>query len=165
MNTDAVTVPSAAPPRWVNNMVRMALRTPGLQRLIGRGLALITVTGRKTGTRYTTPVSYYRDHDAVLVITKRGRTWWRNLETNADVELRLAGEKWRGRAQILADNSAALSRLATALERRHTDARALGLTFTPDGHLDQGRARTILPQLVILEIRLTGRIGPNDDEG
>jgi deazaflavin-dependent oxidoreductase (nitroreductase family) len=138
-------------------LVKASLRIPVLERLLGRGLALITVTGRKTGTRYTLPVSYYRDDETVFVITKRFRTWWHNLETNPEVELRLAGRQYRGRARPRLDDPASLSRVAAPLERRRVDARALGLTFTPDGNLDQDRAQMVLPQLVIIEITLTGR--------
>src|SRR5918994_1277567 len=104
MSRDVSTVPSTAPPRWVNSLVKASLRIPVLERLLGRGLALITVTGRKTGTRYTLPVSYYRDDETVFVITKRFRTWWHNLETNPEVELRLAGRQYRGRARPRLDD-------------------------------------------------------------
>lgn len=71
---NAATVPRSTPPRWVNSMVKAALRTPGLERLIGRGLALITVTGRRTDSKHVLPVSYYRDDLTVFVVTKRFRT-------------------------------------------------------------------------------------------
>ncbi|HEX6255956.1 MAG TPA: hypothetical protein VFZ70_09115 [Euzebyales bacterium] len=37
------------------------LHTPGLQRWVGRGTALLTLTGRRTGQTY--PASYARDAD------------------------------------------------------------------------------------------------------
>jgi hypothetical protein len=40
-------------------------------------------------------------------------------------------------------------------EHRRLDAKAFGITFTRDGHVDEQRARAVLPQLVILEITLS----------
>lgn len=59
--------------------------SPVPQRLLGRTIALITVTGRRTGKRYTTPVTYYRNGGTVTVLTKTFRTWWRNLERGEPV--------------------------------------------------------------------------------
>jgi deazaflavin-dependent oxidoreductase (nitroreductase family) len=154
MSHNATTVPTGTPPAWVNSMMAAMLRTPGLERLIGKGIALITVTGRKTRTRYTTPVSYYQDENTVLVITKTFRIWWRNLYANPEVELRFAGRQHRGRARVMVDDPASLPHLRAFSEHRRRDARLFGLTFTPDGRLDESQARSVLPYLVILEITL-----------
>ncbi len=37
-------------------MMKLMLKTPGLEQWLGRQLALLTFTGRKTGQQYTTPV-------------------------------------------------------------------------------------------------------------
>jgi hypothetical protein len=42
----------------VNLAVRGLLRTPGLSRIIGSRLVTLYVVGRKSGRRYTVPVSY-----------------------------------------------------------------------------------------------------------
>lgn len=155
MSSDAGTVPTGTPPAWVNRMMIRMLRTPGLQRMIGQGVALITVTGRKTGTEYTIPVSYHRDEDTVLVLTKRARTWWRNLEANPEVQLRLAGKQYWGRARLLLDGDPeALEHLAMYGEHLTRDAKMFGLTLTSDGKLDEGRARAVLPEIVIIRITL-----------
>lgn len=49
MKSDTISVPTWTPPRWVNAVMKVMLRTPGLQRLMGSTIALITVTGRRTG--------------------------------------------------------------------------------------------------------------------
>lgn len=156
MSNDAAVVPSRNPPPWLNAMMTVMLRTPLFEHMIGRGVALITVTGRKTGTKYTIPVSYHREDSTVLVITKRLRTWWRNLEANPEVDLRLAGRQHRGHARIVEEQSEALPLLATFAEHRRFDARAFGITFTPEGRVDQHRARLVLSQLVILKVTLAG---------
>ena len=83
MTDDSTTLPTWTPPRWLNyRIMAVRLHTPRLGRLIGASTALITVTGHRTGARYTTPVNNHRDRDTVLVITKPCRTWWRNLDFN-----------------------------------------------------------------------------------
>lgn len=60
-----------------NDFVKFFLRTP-LHVFMG-DLMIITVTGRKTGKKYSTPVGFYREHGILWVLTSRNRTWWRNL--------------------------------------------------------------------------------------
>lgn len=82
--------------RVVNPVVRLLLRSP-LYRLLP-GVMLITVTGRSTGRRFTTPVQYVREGNQVFVLSRAYRTWWRNLRGGADVHLRLRGKRYRGTA-------------------------------------------------------------------
>ena len=79
------------PKPWMNSCVTAGLRMPGLRGLLGRVLALISVTGSVTGTRYTTPIQPFRDGDRLIVLSQRKRIWWRNLRTNPGVELLMRG--------------------------------------------------------------------------
>lgn len=63
-------LPTSTPSKWMNASMKLFLKTPGLQNVIGKTIALITFTGRKIGKRYTTPVTYYRDGDTVVILTK-----------------------------------------------------------------------------------------------
>lgn len=71
-----------------NDFMAWVLRSP-FHGMLSNGMMLITVTGRKTGRKYTTPVGYYRKGDDLWVITSRDRTWWRNLLGGAEVGLLL----------------------------------------------------------------------------
>jgi deazaflavin-dependent oxidoreductase (nitroreductase family) len=71
-----------------NDFIAWVLRSP-FHGMLSNGMMLITVTGRKTGKKYTTPVGYYREGDTLLVMTSRDRTWWRNLKGGAEVGLLL----------------------------------------------------------------------------
>jgi deazaflavin-dependent oxidoreductase (nitroreductase family) len=159
MSGEVVTVPTWTPPRWANAMVKGMLRTPGLQRLIGSQIALISVTGRRTGKRYTTPVSYDRQGDDVIVLTKRIRTWWRNLEADPRVEIRLAGRTVRATARIGVDGHEALATLIRFFEHRPRDATAYGLG---GDRLDEARARTLLEQVVVIRIPVGDGANPLD---
>lgn len=94
----------------------LMLRTPGLQRIVGKSTALLTFTGRKTGRRITTPLSYVRDGERIVVTGHRTRNWWRNLRENPEVVVRLAGKNRSGVATILEgqDAARALSRFFAA---------------------------------------------------
>ncbi len=83
-----------------NPFVGFLLQSP-LHSLLGAKFTLITVTGRKTGCTYTTPVNYVRDGDALTVISQRDRTWWRNLSEPAPVFVRLRGKRRAGMGRAL----------------------------------------------------------------
>ena len=71
-----------------NDFMSWVLRS-SFHGMLSNGMMLITVTGRKTGKKYTTPVGYYRENGYLWVITSRDRTWWKNLQGGADVSLLL----------------------------------------------------------------------------
>lgn len=154
MSTDAPEVPTWTPPPWLNATMKLMLRTPGVQRVVGRAIALLSFTGRRSGTRYTTPITYLRDGDEVLLITKRVRTWWKNLQDEPAVRLRLAGEEVAGRASLAVGDPAALPDLVRFLQHHQRDAKAYNITIT-DGVVDEDGARAVLPQLVIITVTLT----------
>lgn len=82
----------------------MVLVSP-LHRVVSGQLALITVTGRRTGRQHTFPVGYKRDGEQVTIpvgLPER-KVWWRNLRDGAPVRLRLAGREHTGNAQAHGD--------------------------------------------------------------
>ena len=140
-------VPLGKPPDWANAWMRRALTAPGIQKIVGRGAALLSFDGRRTGRRYTIPVSYHRDDDVVTVVTKRRRRWWRNFLAPIEVEFRLAGRSHSGTASIVTDDSEVLDFMVEYLRARPIDAKAYGLTkeeLTTDG------VARIVPDIVVI---------------
>jgi deazaflavin-dependent oxidoreductase (nitroreductase family) len=138
-----------APPEWVNALMVLMLRTPLVQRVVGRKFALMTVEGAKTGRRYTIPVSYRRHDGELYVGTQRRRQWWRNIETCPDVEVRVEGVTMHGRARIASENEAR-SVLADLARREPRVAKFYGLE--PD---DAGEIRAeelALEQVVVIMV-------------
>ena len=90
--------------RAVNPVVRALLRSPA-HGLASSHLALITVTGRRSGRTYTFPVGYHRDGERVTIGIDwpERKRWWRNLVDEAPVELLLAGERRTGTAVARGD--------------------------------------------------------------
>jgi deazaflavin-dependent oxidoreductase (nitroreductase family) len=83
---------------------------------------LLTVTGRKTGTRRTTPVSYVRDGDLAFLTT--GDRWVRNLSGGAPVEIRIRGRWLAGDATPVTDRGESVA-THQRLFRAHPWFRAL----------------------------------------
>jgi hypothetical protein len=89
----------------VNRVVAWLLRSP-LHRVLSGGVPLVTVTGRRSGRRYTTPAQYARHRDALYLASRTERRWWRNLRGGAPVQLRLRGRDVRGRGEVIEPGSA-----------------------------------------------------------
>ncbi len=92
-----------------NDFMAWVLRSPFHGML--NGMMLITVTGRKTGKTYTTPVGYYEDGGSLWVITSRDRKWWRNLQGGANVKLLLKRKPVNGYAETELDEKAVETRM------------------------------------------------------
>jgi hypothetical protein len=71
-----------------NPVMKAILRSP-LHWPLSRWFAVISWTGRKTGKRYSTPISYLQEGSTVFVTT--GDRWWRNVDGGGPIHLRLRG--------------------------------------------------------------------------
>ena len=147
--TTEVRLPDDRPPNWANSMMKWALTTPGLKGMVGQGVALLSFTGRKTVAPYTIPVSYHREGDMVTVITKRQRQWWHNFETPLEVELRLAGRTFAGKAEARSSDEDILEFMISYLEKRPIDAKAYGLK---KDEVTREKIARILPHIVVIRI-------------
>jgi hypothetical protein len=81
---------------WVrtllNPVAKLILSSP-LHGVMSRRLMLITFTGRRSGKRFTTPISYVQDGDALLFGV--GGPWWKNLRDGARAQPRTrASLRW-----------------------------------------------------------------------
>ncbi len=108
-----------------NDFVKFFLRTP-LYVFMGDTM-LITVTGRKTGKKYTTPVGFYRDEDVLWVLSSRDRTWWRNVQDGAEVEMRIRGKNTAGFAEAIMDEESVVHQLREYLEHVPMAAKPMGV--------------------------------------
>lgn len=104
--------------RTANPVVRAILRSPLHPVLSGR-MALITVTGRKTGRTYTFPVGYERSGDTVRIGVgwPERKRWWRNLLEEGPVELVLGGERRAGTAVARGDERSGVTVVVTLAAR------------------------------------------------
>lgn len=73
-------------------------------KLSGRKIVLLTTTGAHSGMPHTTPMTYARDGDRVLVIASnagaaRHPDWYRNLVAHPTVTVELPDETFQARAR------------------------------------------------------------------
>jgi hypothetical protein len=92
-------LPFAVINNTVNRVTRPLLRSRWHGVLSGR-LALLTVTGRRSGRRFTIPVGYVENDGVVTIVPSapERKRWWRNLRGGAPVTLRLRGVDRAGHA-------------------------------------------------------------------
>jgi hypothetical protein len=101
----------AAKPALRGSVLGAVLRAwnPAMRVLLGSPVhwplscwfAVLSWTGRKTGRRYSTPVSYVREGSTAWITT--GDRWWHNLAGGAPVAIRLRGRWHEGRGVAVTD--------------------------------------------------------------
>ena len=96
-----------------NPVMKAILRSP-VHWPLSRWFAVISWTGRKTGRRYSTPVSYVLGDSAMWVTT--GDRWWRNV--GRGMELRLRGHAREATPTVITDPAESL-REHQRLFRKH----------------------------------------------
>jgi hypothetical protein len=92
--------------RLWNPVMRGILESP-IHWPLSRWFAVLAWTGRKTGRRHSTPVSFVREGPIVWVTT--GDRWWRYVVRDAQVQLRLAGRLRDVRVTVVDDDGASAS--------------------------------------------------------
>jgi len=143
----------------MNGAVAWVLRSP-LHFVLSPGLMLITITGRRSGRRYTIPVGYQRQGETlhVLVSKPARKQWWRNFREPGDVEVRVRGEQRRGRARVVPGESAEFrERVAETLRRLPFLARQFGIERARGGALSEAQWRALSAQAVLVSIALERR--------
>lgn len=134
-----------------NDFMAWVLRSPFHGVL--KGMMLITVTGRRTGKKYTTPVGYYEDGGCLWIITSRDRTWWRNLKGGAEVELLLKRRQVKGLADTVAEINAVEMRLLDYIKFIPQAAKSFGIR-SENGKANAEDIARIAKGRLFVEIRL-----------
>ena len=116
-----------------NDFMSWVLRSP-LHGMLSNGMMLITVTGCKTGKKYTLPVGYYCENGYLWVITSRDRTWWKNLRSGAEVSLLLKRKSVAAIAEAELDGKAVETRMYEYVKHVPQAAKPLGI------HIENGNA-------------------------
>jgi F420H(2)-dependent quinone reductase len=141
--------------RLLNPALQVLLNSP-LHWPLSRWFAILVWTGRKSGRRYSTPVSYVREDDIVWVTT--GDRWWRNLRDGAPVMVRIAG-RWREAVGAPVTDASGSQRVHERLFRAHGWFRRLsGIPGDQTGGPDRiALDRALAAGRVLVGIRLTRR--------
>lgn len=113
--------------RWYNPLVMALLRSP-FRRVLGKTL-LITVTGRKSHTRYTVPVCYLRAGESLLILTSAEKTWWKNLSGGAPVTVEMEGNHLAGVGESFTETSVVAKGLLRFLHASPRYQKAFHVSF------------------------------------
>jgi F420H(2)-dependent quinone reductase len=109
-----------------NDFISWVLRSP-LHGILSDGTILITVTGRRTGKKFTLPVGYYCEDGSLWILTSRDRTWWRNVEHGAEVSLLMKQKQLRAFAEADLDDASVEQQLYEYIRHVPHAAKPLGI--------------------------------------
>ena len=141
----------------LNPLIAGVLRSP-LHPLLSPGLLLLTVTGRRSGRRYSIPVGYQRDgNDLVVMVSEaRRKKWWRNYYEPGPVSVRFRGQNRSGRAELVAPGSDEFRKIADQTLRRVPYMRRVFRVadYDPGAGLRSDQLDLLGEEIAIVRIRL-----------
>jgi len=140
---------------FLNPVMRCLLRSP-LHGITSHNIGIVHFTGRKSGRKLNTPLSYTREGNVVRLLSNQSTRWWLNFRgAKVKVEMEIARQRYPGTAVLLEGDSEALRegvrRFIRALPR---DAKVYGLKLDADGEVVETSLAAIAGQLILVEIRL-----------
>lgn len=148
----------------LNVPMRALLRSP-FHGIASANLCIVSYTGRRSGRRFETPLSYVRDGGRVLLLSSVDTGWWTNfLPPKGDpawrgeaVEVLAAGEVLRGRARTIQHDRehlhASARHFLTALPR---DAVVYGIGLDGERRPKDTELARALDRLVMVQVDLAG---------
>ena len=104
--------------------VRRYIETDGEEGYVwreGASILLLTVTGRKSGREYTTPLIFGEDGGSYVLVASQGGTpehpdWYLNLVVNPEVNVQVGGDRFTAQARTAsAEEKPALWSLMTSI--------------------------------------------------
>ncbi len=140
---------------FLNPVMRTLLRSP-LHGITSHNIGIVHFTGRKSGRKLSTPLSYTREGDTVRLMSNRSTRWWLNFRgEEIRVEMEIARQRHPGTAVLLEGDSEGLRegvrRFIHALPR---DAKVYGLQLDANKAVVESSLAAIADQLVLVEIHL-----------
>ena len=140
-----------------NWCIAVLLRSP-FHGLLSRTMLLISFAGRRSGKTYTLPVNYARDGEAIVIVSRADRSWWRNLRGGAPVWVRVQGKNLTGYAESFETPTVVAAELLALLRQTPAFRKHVGIALTADGQperpddlaqLAQGRVSVRITDLVV----------------
>jgi deazaflavin-dependent oxidoreductase (nitroreductase family) len=139
---------------WYNSMMIWFLRSP-FHALLDISIMLVTVTGRKSGKIYSTPVNYLRDGNLLWVTSTRSRTWWRNLRGGAQLNVLLAGQSMKAYGVVIVDDQAVAESLVAYFQKAPRLARYFKVGLDAAGQPNREDCARTARERVMIKIELS----------
>ncbi len=140
------------PSKFGNAFMSLIIRS-SLWPLVGKEMAVVTVTGRKSGNQISTPINVFELAGKYWVISSRSRSWWRNLIGGAPAALHVSGKTIPVEGQVFESVNDVTETLTAYLSKKPAVARylgvSLGINLLPDqADLDRVAAERVMIHLV-----------------
>ena len=138
--------------RIINPAVKGILRSP-LHGVLSNNTLLLEFTGRNTGRKLSTPVSYYSTEGVAHCFTRKSFVWWKNLSSGEPVYATIKGTRHLVRPEVEAENSAiksqALSHFLRAVPR---DAPYSGVSLDTNGDPNVDDIHRVVSDMVYVRL-------------
>jgi deazaflavin-dependent oxidoreductase (nitroreductase family) len=137
-------------PNLIANKFMQTMIASPLHPLLGGGFAVITVTGRKTGRRISTPINVSPQGTEFTVVSTRNRNWWKNLRDGKKGELRYQGKTISVTARIVDQASEVPAELKAFFGRYPGHAKYFGVRMDDHGSpLEEDLTRAAKDRVII----------------
>ena len=149
----------------MNKIPAAILRSP-LHPIMSNKYLLLSLTGRRSGRRYTTPVAYLKEEESLLMTTDS--PWWKNLRQGKDgagapVTVRVKGREYEGIGEAVTDETEVARVLDRFLRVQPGYGKFVGVKRGAGGWVDPSMLREAARGRVIVRVRPTrARIGSSD---
>jgi deazaflavin-dependent oxidoreductase (nitroreductase family) len=113
----------------------------GLMGSLADEIMVITVTGRKTGRQYSTPIGYLRDGETIIALS-RGSNWYKNAVATGRAQIEIKQQRMNVRVEAVTDQ-AERARIFAPYQRDRAKnfARLFGVPVdAPEAELQQALA-------------------------
>ena len=140
-------------PSPIGNFFIKAIVNSPLHGLLGDSFAVITLTGRKSGRRFSTPINVKADEGGWTVVSSRERTWWRNLRQGRTALLRVGGKQAAVQGEIVEAPADVRAGLADYFRRYPAYAKYFAVPLGADGQPESAALEHAARERVIIRLR------------
>jgi hypothetical protein len=139
----------------LNPLVQALLRSP-IHGIASANLCVFHYTGRRSGRRFTTPLSFMREDSMVRLLSSHNTRWWNNfLDGPVDVEIEIERKTYRAKAQTLVEDSPEYREgIRTFLSAVPRDARVYGIKLDGNRRPREQDIENAVGHVVVVEVRL-----------
>jgi deazaflavin-dependent oxidoreductase (nitroreductase family) len=140
------------PNSFGNSFVKALINSP-LHFLLGPNVALVTVTGRKTGNAISAPINVTRDGTVYVATSTRERTWWRNLRGGAVAQLHVAGQTLQVHGQVIETSDEVTEGLRRYFQQNPKLAKYFNVSLSADGQPVEADLQRAATERVLIRLQ------------
>ena len=142
--------------RYFLNPVMRGLLRSHLHGIASHNIGIVHFSGRKSGRKLSTPLSYTREGNIVRLLSNQSTRWWLNFRGDGvKVEMEIARQRYPGTAVLLEGDSQALrDGVRCFIHALPRDAKVYSLELDANREVVETSLAAIAEQLILVEIRL-----------